>query len=148
MQATPVVAAVSSDAAAERAALQALWIELLARLCHAAQDCARPAAVQRLRVIGVRRTGTAALQLAREYADAQRMAAVAGFAPSQEDVSHRMRELDLSDDFGRDLRELAASYEALLAAQAPRRGTQLHRWLSGRCRVHAAQAEVIGRDGG
>ena len=132
-------------AAADRAALQALWVELLARLSHAAQECARPAAVQRLRVFGVRRTGTAALQLAREYADALRMATAAGCAPPADEVARRARELVLRDDLSRDLHELAATYEQLLIAQAPRRGTQLHRWLSGRCRVHAAQAEAISR---
>jgi hypothetical protein len=146
MVASTPVAAASPDAAADRAALQALWVELLARLSHAAQECARPAAVQRLRVHGVRRTGTAALQLAREYADALRMAAIAGVSPADDEVLRRTRDLALRDDFGLDLRELVATYEALLLAQAPRRGTQLHRWLSGRCRVHAAQAEAIGRE--
>lgn len=144
MASTPVAAA-SGDAAADRAALQALWVELLARLSHAEQECSRPAAVRRLRVFGVRRTGTAAVLLAREYADASRMAAIAGFTPPAEQVLGRARELVLRDDLGRDLHELAATYEQLLLLQAPRRGTLLYRWLSGRCRVHAAQAEAISR---
>jgi hypothetical protein len=139
-------AAASPDVAADRAALQALWVELLARLSHAAQECARPAAVRRLRILGVRRTGTASSQLEREYADAGRMAAIAGCATPAEEVTRRLREMELRDDLARDLHELSATYEQLLLAQAPRRGTQLHRWLSGRCRVHAAQARAIAQD--
>ncbi|MFY9514466.1 MAG: hypothetical protein WAQ05_26165 [Rubrivivax sp.] len=123
-----------------------LWTELLAQLSHAASDCARPDVVRRLKRIGVRRTGTVAVNLDREYMRASQMAMAAGCTPQPQAVLLRAQTLLLRDDLQQDLHDLARTYQQLLQLLAPPSGTQRHRWLVGRARVHLAQAEALRRD--
>lgn len=121
-----------------------LWIELMARLSHTLQECGRPDAARRLRELGVRAgTGTVVRHLARECTQATRMAALCGVELHAHDVAQRSLDLTLRDDLDHDFHGLAATYHHLLLALAPERGSQLHQWLEGRARVHAAQAERL-----
>lgn len=126
-------------------AVRGLWIELLALLSHTAQECAQPSAIRRLKGFGVRGTKTMTRDLAREYTDATRMAALCDCAPHPQDVIRRSLELTLRDDLDHDLRDLAETYRKLMSALSPESGGQLHRWLKSRAQVHLAQAEVAGR---
>jgi hypothetical protein len=121
-----------------------LWIELMARLSHTLQECGQPDAARRLRALGVRAgTGTVVRHLAREYPQATRMAALCGVELHAHDVAQRSLDMTLRDDLDHDFHGLAATYQQLLLALAPQSGSQLHQWLEGRARVHAAQAERL-----
>jgi hypothetical protein len=128
------------------AATRELWIELMARLWRTLQQCGQPDAARRLKELGVRRgAGTVMRHLADEYMQATRMAALCGVALRGQDVARRRLELTLRDGLDHDFHRLAATYQQLLLTLAPATGSQLHHWLEGRSRVHAAQAEGLAR---
>lgn len=126
-------------------AVRGLWIELLALLSHTVQECTQPRAIRRLQGFGVRGTKTMVRDLAREYADATRMAALCDCAPHPQDIIRRSLELTLRDDLDHDFRDLAGTYRKLMSALSPDNGSPLHRWLKSRAQVHLAQAEIAGR---
>jgi hypothetical protein len=127
-------------------AIRELWIELMARLAHTLQECAKPDAARRLRERGVR-AGTVVRHLAREYIQASRMGALCGVELQTQDAARRLAdrslELTLRDDLDHGFRGLAITYKQLLLALAPTSGNQFHQWLEGRSRVHAAQAQSL-----
>ncbi|MBP6903263.1 MAG: hypothetical protein KBC73_24455 [Burkholderiaceae bacterium] len=125
------------------ASAQGLWTEVLARLSLAAVACDGPEARRQLHVLGVRRTGTAALLLARELAMARRMASASGCLPRPLDLHHRVGQLARPADLDWHLQGLAAAYQQLLQHQDTWPQGPVCRWLEARCRVHAAQAESL-----
>jgi hypothetical protein len=122
---------------------QAQWIALLAHLSQTAKHCAQPHLTDQLKALGVRRTQTVVISLAREYVRAWDTAMSIGFALSTDDVLHVTYALPPHDHLIKDFRTLAETYLLLLRVMAPRDGGQLFRWLSERASVHAAQAQAI-----
>ena len=127
------------------AGVREVWIELVARLTHTHHECGRTDAVMRLKRYGVRRTGTAAVNLRRELAQAVQIARSTGLELDAEDIQRRCRGLSSSDDLDQDFRGLAQAYLQLLQVLHPPAGSPLQRWLQGRARLHAVQADAVSR---
>lgn len=125
--------------------LEALWTELLVQLSHTVQECAQPAAIDRLKKLGIRRPKTAAVRLAREYVKTFEAASDSGFAPSQQAIMRRVGERPFCNDLDHDFVALARSYERLIEAVRPPKASLLFRWLQGRVEVHLAQADALTR---
>ncbi len=119
----------------------AAWTDLLARLLLAAVACRQAQTRRQLQAFGVRRTGTAGVNLAREQATAQRMAATAGVQVPALTLQRRVGELARPGPLAWHLRGLATAYQQLL--DTPALPMPLSAWLQGRCRVHLAQAEAM-----
>jgi hypothetical protein len=121
----------------------ALWTDLLARLLLAAVASKQTQTHLQLRALGVRRTGTVASNLARELAEAQRMAASAGVQVQLLALQRRVGELAQPEALLEHLRGLTAAYQRIQLHAGLPPGGPLLRWLDGRQRVHRVQIGAI-----
>lgn len=128
-------------------ALQALWVELLARLWLAQVASAQAPARQQLHALGLRRQGTLTTLLAREQGLVLRLAATAGVVLTRAEVQHCIGQLAQPAPLLWHLQQLALAYArigqqlALGAAQPVL--PALARSLAARQRVHQVQADAL-----
>jgi hypothetical protein len=120
-----------------------LWADLLARLTLALQASTLPQARDTLRACGVRRPGTAALNLMRERDAAERMALQAGVRLPPPVLHRRIGELARPAPLEGHLGDLADAYAGLCAHLQGRVDPALFDWLCARHRMHRQQAEVM-----
>lgn len=127
----------------EAAPLQdlAAWTDLQARLLLAAVACSQAQTRRQLQAFGVRRTGTAGTNLAREQMRARRMAATVGVQVPALVLQRRVGELARPGPLVWHLRGLATAYQRLL--DRPGLPAPLRQWLQGRRQVHLAQADAM-----
>ncbi len=121
----------------------AQWVVLFAHLSHTARRCAQADVAGQLKSLGVRRTQTVVISLAREYVHARDLAGALGVTPSVDEVWRTAYAMPLHDHLAKHFRELAQAYLKLLWITAPREGSPLSRWLRERASVHTAQAQAI-----
>ncbi|MEO9215703.1 MAG: hypothetical protein ABI227_08630 [Rhodanobacter sp.] len=131
------------SAAVNRDVTYAQWTTLLAHIAHLAEHCAQPHTAQHLKTLGVRRTRTVVIGLAREYVYAWDVADSNGFALSASAVLRIARAMPVNGPLTEEFHALADIYRLLLRAMAPRDGDALFQWLSERASVHVAQAQAV-----
>lgn len=119
------------------------WTALLARIAHMARLCAQPHIAQYLSALGVRRTRTVVIDLAREYVYAWDVTGANGLLLSATEVMRITQSLPVSNHLAEEFGALAENYRFLLRTIAPRGGDALFRWLSERASVHIAQAQAV-----
>lgn len=127
--------------------LQALWVDLLARLWLAQVASAQAAARQQLHALGLRRSGTLASILAREQRLVQRLAAAGGVVVTWHEVQHRIGELAQPAPLLWHLQQLALAYARISqqCGEVPAwpLAPALARTLAARQRVHQVQADAL-----
>ncbi|MCP5287269.1 MAG: hypothetical protein H6933_20460 [Burkholderiaceae bacterium] len=141
--ASPAEAARPQDPTQSAAHAERLWADLLARLTLALQASQQPQARDTLRACGIRRPGTAVLNLLRERDMAGRMALAAGVRLAPRMLHRRVGELARPAPFAGHLADLADAYAGLCSQLKAHASPELFDWLCARQRMHRQQADVI-----
>lgn len=122
---------------------QALWLNLLALLHHAGEECGSPRSSIALRRLGRNRIDSARRLLRRERERALWLLRRRGVAIEFHDILREARALERRDDLAADLLSLSHAF-AQAAMMVEQRGeTSLSAWLSQRARLHLEHHRML-----